>query len=309
MRATNGDTRLGGDDFDKVIVDHLAERFKAAEGIDLRENSQSLQRLQEAAEEAKIELSSASQSEVNLPFISGDKSLDVTVSRELFEELSRDLVERCRGPVAKALADAGLSAEQLDAVVLVGGSTRIPAVRDLVKTLTGKEPNRTMNPDEVVALGAAIQGSLLSGEDGEDLADMLLLDVTPLSLGTKDGVSGRMIRIVERNAAIPAREQTTVTTVRDNQTAVEVEVFQGEAETAGDNKRLGTFRLAGITAAPAGKARIVVAMEIDADGILKVSACDQATGREASISVTGASSLSKAEVNRLRKDAEANAAV
>ena len=201
--------------------------------------------------------------------------------------------------------DAGLSAEQLDAVVLVGGSTRIPAVRDLVKTLTGKEPNRTVNPDEVVALGAAIQGSLLSGEDGEDLADMLLLD----ALGTKDGVSGRMIRIVERNAAIPAREQTTVTTVRDNQTAVEVEVFQGEAETASDNKRLGTFRLADIPAAPAGKTRIVVAMEIDVDGILKVSACDQATGREAFISVTGASSLSKAEVNRLRKDAEAKATV
>ena len=320
--ATSGDTHLGGDDFDKVIVDHLAETFKAEEGIDLREDSQTLQRLTQAAEEAKIELSNATQCEVNLPFITstqdGPKSLEVTITRDRFEELSSDLIERCRVPVKKALADAGLSAADLDEVVMVGGSTRIPAVRDLARTLTGKEPNQTVNPDEVVALGAAIQGSLLSDDaesritlpgqdgDGEGLA-MLLQDVTPLSLGT-DVVDGKMVRIIERNASIPTKEEHSFTTVVDNQTAVRVEVFQGEAEMAKDNKCLGEFRLEGIPPAPAGKPIIVITMAIDANGILNVTARDDSTGTEASISISGSSTLSEEEVNRMLKDAEAKAA-
>ena len=320
--ATSGDTHLGGDDFDKVIVDHLAETFNAEEGIDLRENSQTLQRLMQVAEEAKRELSNATRSNVNLPFITGDKVLDVTITREHFNDLSSHLLERCRVPVEQALADAGLSAADLDEVVLVGGSTRIPAVKDLVKTLTGKDPNQTVNPDEVVALGAAIQGNLLAGdadsgitlpaEDGEgeapdDLA-MLLLDVTPLSLGTEDGANGRMIRIIERNASIPAREQTIVTTVRDNQTSVVVKVFQGEQAMARDNKCLGDFKLDGIPPEPRGVPKIVVAMEIDANGILNVTARDQATGLAAFISISGSSTFSEAEVARMRKDAEAKVA-
>ena len=320
--ATNGDTHLGGDDFDKVIVDHLAETFKAEEGIDLREDSQTLQRLKQAAEEAKIELSSATQSEVNLPFITstqdGPKSLEVTITRDRFEELSRDLIARCRVPVEKALADAGLSAANLDEVVMVGGSTRIPAVRDLARTLTAKKPNQTVNPDEVVALGAAIQGSLLSDDvdsritlpgqdgDGEGLA-MLLQDVTPLSLGT-DVVSGKMVRIIERNASIPTKEEKSFTTVADNQTSVVVKVFQGEAEMAKNNKCLGEFKLDGIPPAPAGQPKIVVTMAIDANGILNVTARDDSTGTEASISISGSSNLSEEDVNRMLKDAEAKAA-
>ena len=321
--ATNGDTHLGGDDFDKVIVDHLAETFKAEEGIDLREDSQALQRLKQAAEEAKIELSSATQSEVNLPYITstqdGPKGLEVTITRDRFEGLSRDLIARCRVPVEKALADAGgLSAADLDEVVMVGGSTRIPAVKDLVKTLTGKDPNQTVNPDEVVALGAAIQGSLLSDDvdsritlpgqdgDGEGLAAMLLLDVTPLSLGTMI-VTGQMVRIIERNTTIPAKEEKSFTTVHDNQTSVQFDVFQGEREVAKENKLLGTFTLEGIREAPRGIPNLVVTMAIDANGILNVTARDKDTGRQASISISGSSNLSEEDVNRMLKDAEANA--
>ena len=316
--ATNGDTNLGGDDFDKVIVDHLAETFKAQEGIDLRENSQTFQRLKQAAEEAKKELSSATQADVNLPFIAttqdGPKHLEATITRDRFNDLSSHLVDRCRGPVEKALADAGLSADKLDEVVMVGGSTRIPAVRDLARRLTAKEPNQTVNPDEAVALGAAIQGSLLSddmdncitlaGQDGESegLA-MLLQDVTPLSLGIEDNL-GRMVKIIERNSPIPTKGETTFTTVKDNQSSVTFPVCQGEQTMAKDNKCLGTFELEGIREAPAGVPKIVVAMEIDANGILNVTARDKDTGREASISISGSSTLSEEEVNRMLKDAE-----
>jgi molecular chaperone DnaK len=305
--STSGDTHLGGDDFDKVIVDYLADSFKANEGIDLRQDKQALQRLTEAAEKAKIELSSATQSEINLPFITatpeGPKHLDLTLTRAKFEELASKLIDRCRVPVEQALKDAKLSASELDEVVMVGGSTRIPAVLELVKRVTGKDPNQTVNPDEVVAVGAAIQGGVLAGE----VKDILLLDVTPLSLGVET-LGGVMTKMITRNTTIPTKKSETYSTAVDGQTNVEIHVLQGEREMASDNKSLGTFRLDGIPPAPRGVPQIEVTFDIDANGILSVTAKDKGSGKEQSISITGASTLSENEVEKMVKDAESNAA-
>ena len=305
--STSGDTHLGGDDFDKVIVDHLADSFKANEGIDLRQDKQALQRLTEAAEKAKIELSSATQSEINLPFITatpeGPKHLDLTLTRAKFEELASKLIDRCRVPVEQALKDAKLSSSELDEVVMVGGSTRIPAVLELVKRVTGKDPNQTVNPDEVVAVGAAIQGGVLAGE----VKDILLLDVTPLSLGVET-LGGVMTKMITRNTTIPTKKSEVYSTAVDGQTNVEIHVLQGEREMASDNKSLGTFRLDGIPPAPRGVPQIEVTFDIDANGILSVTAKDKGSGKEQSISITGASTLSENEVEKMVKDAEANSA-
>jgi molecular chaperone DnaK len=305
--STSGDTHLGGDDFDKVIVDHLADTFKANEGIDLRQDKQALQRLTEAAEKAKIELSSATQSEINLPFITatpeGPKHLDLTLTRAKFEELASKLIDRCRVPVEQALKDAKLSSSELDEIVMVGGSTRIPAVLELVKRITGKDPNQTVNPDEVVAVGAAIQGGVLAGE----VKDILLLDVTPLSLGVET-LGGVMTKMIPRNTTIPTKKSETYSTAVDGQTNVEIHVLQGEREMASDNKSLGTFRLDGIPPAPRGVPQIEVTFDIDANGILSVTAKDKGSGKEQSISITGASTLSENEVEKMVKDAETNAA-
>ena len=305
--STSGDTHLGGDDFDKVIVDYLADTFKSNEGIDLRQDKQALQRLTEAAEKAKIELSSATQSEINLPFITatpeGPKHLDLTLTRAKFEELASKLIDRCRVPVEQALKDAKLSASELDEVVMVGGSTRIPAVLELVKRITGKDPNQTVNPDEVVAVGAAIQGGVLAGE----VKDILLLDVTPLSLGVET-LGGVMTKMIPRNTTIPTKKSEVYSTAVDGQTNVEIHVLQGEREMASDNKSLGTFRLDGIPPAPRGVPQIEVTFDIDANGILSVTAKDKGSGKEQSISITGASTLSENEVEKMVKDAEANAA-
>ena len=305
--STSGDTHLGGDDFDKVIVDHLADTFKSNEGIDLRQDKQALQRLTEAAEKAKIELSSATQAEINLPFITatpeGPKHLDLTLTRAKFEELASKLIDRCKVPVEQALKDAKLSAAELDEVVMVGGSTRIPAVLELVKRITGKDPNQTVNPDEVVAVGAAIQGGVLAGE----VKDILLLDVTPLSLGVET-LGGVMTKMITRNTTIPTKKTETYSTAVDGQTNVEIHVLQGEREMASDNKSLGTFRLDGIPPSPRGVPQIEVTFDIDANGILSVTAKDKGSGKEQSISITGASTLSENEVEKMVKDAEANAA-
>ncbi len=304
--STSGDTHLGGDDFDKVIVDHLAESFKSNEGIDLRQDKQALQRLTEAAEKAKIELSSATQSEINLPFITatpeGPKHLDLTLTRGKFEELASTLIDRCRIPVEQALKDAKLSSSELDEIVMVGGSTRIPAVLELVKRTTGKDPNQTVNPDEVVAIGAAIQGGVLAGE----VKDILLLDVTPLSLGVET-LGGVMTKMITRNTTVPTKKSETYSTAVDGQTNVEIHVLQGEREMASDNKSLGTFRLDGIPSAPRGVPQIEVTFDIDANGILSVTAKDKGSGKEQSISITGASTLSDNEVEKMVKDAESNA--
>ncbi|WP_413324068.1 molecular chaperone DnaK [Synechococcus sp. MIT S9503] len=304
--STSGDTHLGGDDFDKVIVDHLADTFKTNEGIDLRQDKQALQRLTEAAEKAKIELSSATQSEINLPFITatpeGPKHLDLTLTRGKFEELASKLIDRCRVPVEQSLKDAKLSSGELDEIVMVGGSTRIPAVLELVKRVTGKDPNQTVNPDEVVAVGAAIQGGVLAGE----VKDILLLDVTPLSLGVET-LGGVMTKMITRNTTVPTKKSETYSTAVDGQTNVEIHVLQGEREMASDNKSLGTFRLDGIPAAPRGVPQIEVTFDIDANGILSVTAKDKGSGKEQSISITGASTLSDSEVETMVKDAEANA--
>ncbi|GDX71993.1 chaperone protein dnaK2 [Cyanobium sp.] len=305
--STSGDTHLGGDDFDKVIVDYLADTFKANEGIDLRSDKQALQRLTEAAEKAKIELSSATQSEINLPFITatpeGPKHLDLTLTRAKFEELASKLIDRCRVPVEQALKDAKLSSSELDEIVMVGGSTRIPAVLELVKRITGKDPNQTVNPDEVVAVGAAIQGGVLAGE----VKDILLLDVTPLSLGVET-LGGVMTKMITRNTTIPTKKTEVYSTAVDGQTNVEIHVLQGEREMASDNKSLGTFRLDGIPPAPRGVPQIEVTFDIDANGILSVTAKDKGSGKEQSISITGASTLSENEVEKMVKDAESNAA-
>ncbi|MEB3178929.1 MAG: molecular chaperone DnaK [Nostocaceae cyanobacterium] len=304
--ATSGDTHLGGDDFDKKIVDFLAEKFKKDEGIDLRKDRQALQRLTEAAEKAKIELSSVTQAEINLPFITatqdGPKHLDITLTRAQFEELCSDLIDRCRIPVENALRDAKLSKESIDEVVLVGGSTRIPAVQEIVKRTLGKDPNQSVNPDEVVAVGAAIQAGVLAG----DVTGILLLDVTPLSLGVET-LGGVMTKIIPRNTTIPTKKSEVFSTAVDGQSNVEIHVLQGEREMANDNKSLGTFRLDGIPSAPRGVPQIEVIFDIDANGILNVTAKDKGTGKEQSISITGASTLDKSDVDRMVKEAESHA--
>jgi molecular chaperone DnaK len=305
--ATSGDTHLGGDDFDKKIVDYLAEEFRKAEGIELRKDRQALQRLTEAAEKAKIELSSVTQAEINLPFITatqdGPKHLDMTLTRAKFEELCADLIDRCRIPVENAMRDAKVDKSAIDEVVLVGGSTRIPAVQELVRRILGKDPNQSVNPDEVVAVGAAIQAGVLAGE----VKDILLLDVTPLSLGVET-LGGVMTKIIPRNTTIPTKKSEVFSTAVDGQTNVEIHVLQGEREMANDNKSLGTFRLDGIPAAPRGVPQIEVTFDTDANGILNVTAKDKGTGKEQSISITGASTLDKTEVERMVKQAEQNAA-
>jgi molecular chaperone DnaK len=308
VKSTAGDTHLGGDDFDKRIVDWMVEEFKRDQGIDLSKDRQALQRLTEAAEKAKIELSSAMETEINLPFItadaSGPKHLLLKLSRAKFDQLTHDLVERTMGPVKQALSDAKITERDLDEVILVGGATRIPAVKDVVRKLTGgKEPNQSVNPDEVVAIGAAIQAGVLTGE----VKDVLLLDVTPLSLGVET-LGGVMTRLIERNSTIPTRKTEIFSTAEDNQSAVDIHVLQGERELARDNRTLGQFRLEGIAPAPRGLPQVEVTFDIDANGILNVTAKDMATSKEQKITISGSTSLDKNEIDRMIQDATQHAA-
>ena len=302
--STSGDTRLGGDNFDKKIVDYIVNDFEKAEGINLKTDSQALQRLTEAAEKAKIELSTLTESSISLPFITatetGPKHIETTLKRAFFEELCDDLISRCRIPVENALKDARLDTAKLDQVVLVGGSTRIPSVQNVVQTITGKTPNQTVNPDEVVAVGAAIQGGVLSGE----VKDILLLDVTPLSLGVET-MGGVMTKIIARNTTIPTKKSEFFSTAVDNQTNVDIHVLQGEREFASDNKSLGEFKLDGIRPAPRGVPKVEVSFDIDVNGILLVKAKDKNTGAEQSISITGSSKLDDVEIDRMVEEAEA----
>jgi molecular chaperone DnaK len=302
VKATSGDTQLGGNDFDKRIVDWLANQFLEQEGVDLRQDRQALQRLTEAAEKAKIELSGVSVTDINLPFIiateDGPKHIETRLSRAQFEELCGDLISRLRRPLKRALSDAGLSPVQLDEVVLVGGGTRMPVVKDLVRSFIDREPNQNVNPDEVVAVGAAIQAGILGGE----VKDVLLLDVTPLSLGLET-IGGVMKKLIPRNTTIPVRRSDLFSTSENNQTVVEVHVLQGEREMASDNKSLGRFKLTGIPPAPRGIPQVQVSLDIDANGILQVTARDKMTGREQSVTIQGASTLSEGEINRMIGDA------
>jgi molecular chaperone DnaK len=307
VRSTSGDTHLGGDDWDQVLTDYIADEFRREQGVDLRQDRQALQRLREAAEKAKIELSAMMETEVNLPFITADvagpKHLQVKVTRAKLEQISKPLVDRCRGPFERALSDAKLSPRELDEVVLVGGATRMPMIQQLVRDLTGKEPNKSVNPDEVVAVGAAIQAGVLGGE----VRDVLLLDVTPLSLGVET-LGEVMTVLIPRNTTIPAKKTETFSTAADMQTAVDIHVLQGERPMARDNNTLGRFRLEGIPPAPRGMPQIEVTFDIDANGILNVNARDKATGREQKITITASTNLNKSEVDRLVQEAQRHAA-
>ena len=306
VASTAGDNHLGGDDWDQRIIDWMADKFQSDNGIDLRADKMALQRLKEAAEKAKMELSSTTQANINLPFItadaSGPKHLDYTLTRAEFERITKDLLDRVKKPVEQALKDAGLKTGDIDEVILVGGSTRMPAVQDLVKKLTGKEPNMSVNPDEVVAMGAAVQGGVLSG----DVEGILLLDVTPLSLGVET-MGGVMTKMIDRNTTIPTRKTEIYSTAADNQTSVEVHVLQGERQMAADNKTLGKFQLTGIPAARRGVPQIEVTFDIDANGIVNVSAKDLGTGKQQQITISGSTALNDDEVERMVKDAEAHA--
>ncbi len=303
VKATNGDTKLGGDDFDQKVIDYIAETFKAENGIDLRNDKMAIQRLKEAAEKAKIELSSATQTNINLPFITADatgpKHIDMNLTRAKFNELTHDLVQRTLEPIKKSLEDAGYSLSDIDKVIMVGGSTRIPAVQDAVKEFTGKDLTKGVNPDEVVAMGAAIQAGVLTGE----VKDVLLLDVTPLTLGIET-LGGVATPLIERNTTIPTRKSQIFSTAADGQTSVEIHVVQGERQMAADNKTLGRFTLSGIAPAPRGVPQIEVTFDIDANGIVNVSAKDKGTGKEANITITASTNLTDDEIEKAVNEAK-----